>query len=486
MKTCTEYLLMPLLLASLGSLTTRTGKAQTLTVLHTFAAIPFGGPLTNSDGGNPKSELLLLSNSLYGTATQGGLPGNGTVYKVNTDGSGFTNLRSFPATFASSGVYTNSDGAYPAAVLISSGNTLYGTARSGGSSGYGTVFALSNDGTGFTNLHNFTGGSDGANPWAGLVLSGNILYGTAEAGGTSGNGTVFALKTDGTGFTNLHSFSALNNSTNDDGAHPYADLVLSGNALYGTASGGGNWSNGTVFALNTDGTGFTNLHSFAAGVGSFPNITNSDGAFPEAGLVLSGNILYGTAETGGTSGNGTVFALNTDGTGFTNLHIFSALNNSTNNDGVHSLARLVLSGETLYGVTTSGGVSRGGTIFALNTDGTGFTALHSLTGASEGFDAWAGLVVSGNTLYGTANFGGTGGSGTVFSLFTPPNLSLASVGTNVVLTWSTNATGFILQSTTNLGAPLWTTNSLTPVVINGQNTVTNTMSGPQQFYRLRQ
>lgn len=407
MKTWSKYFLcLTLLVASLGLITTGSAKAQTLTVLHTFAAIPFGGPLTNSEGGNPKSGLILLSNTLYGTATQGGIPGNGTVFKVNTDGTGFTNLRSFTATRASSGLYTNSDGAYPAAVLISLGNTLYGTARSGGSSGYGTVFALNTDGTGFTNLHSFNGSGDGANPWAGLVVSGNTLYGTAEAGGSSGNGTVFAVNTDGTGFTNLYSFSALNNSTNSDGAHPYSDLVLAGGALYGTASAGGWWGSGTVFAVNTDGTGFTNLHSFAAGVGSFPNITNSDGGFPQAGLVLSGSTLYGTAEVGCGSGNGTVFAVNTNGTGFTNLHVFSALNNSTNIDGVHSLARLVLSGNTLYGVTTGGGVTRGGTIFAVNTDGTGFTTLHSLTGTSEGFDPWAELILSGNTLYGTANFGG--------------------------------------------------------------------------------
>src|SRR5437899_11326960 len=60
----------------------------------------------------------------------------------------------------------------------------------------------------FTTLHTFQGNSDGANPDAGLVLSGNILYGTAQAGGDSGNGTVFALNTDGTGFRNLHSFTA--------------------------------------------------------------------------------------------------------------------------------------------------------------------------------------------------------------------------------------------------------------------------------------
>src|SRR5205823_605761 len=175
-----------------------------------------------------------------------------------------------------------------------SGNTLYGTTQNGGSSNRGTVFALTTDGTGFTNLHSFTG-SDGAYPQAGLILSNNTLYGTAPYGGSSANGTVFAVHTDGTGFTNLHSFT--------HGAYgngPYAGLILSGNTLYGTAVGDGSSGNGTVFAVNTDGTGFTNLHSFTAVSGPYP-YTNSDGAYPRAGLILSGSTLYGTAAEGGSS-----------------------------------------------------------------------------------------------------------------------------------------------------------------------------------------
>src|ERR1019366_1653347 len=88
----------------------------------------------------------------------------------------------------------------------------------------------------FTNLHSFTG-NDGVNPQAGLILSGNTLYGTAYGGGSSGAGTVFAVSTDGTGFTNLYSFTAYSIflPANNDGANPYAGLILSGNTLYGTA-----------------------------------------------------------------------------------------------------------------------------------------------------------------------------------------------------------------------------------------------------------
>jgi uncharacterized repeat protein (TIGR03803 family) len=100
------------------------------------------------------------------------------------------------------------------------------------------------------------------------------------------------------------------------------------------------------------------------------------------------------------------------------------------------------------------------------------------------------LILSGNTLYGTAWIGGSSGYGTVFSLslpIAPPQLTIIPSGANVILTWPTNAAGFTLQSTTNLGSSaVWTTNSPAPAVVNGQNTVTNPISGAQQFYRLSQ
>src|SRR5260221_513018 len=107
----------------------------------------------------------------------------------------------------------------------------------------------------FTNLYGFTGGNDGGAPYAGLILSGNTLYGTPPAALSSGIGSVFAVNADGSAFTNLYGFTGGN-----DGGTPSASLILSGNTLYGTASAGGGSGNGTVFAVNTDGSGFTNLY----------------------------------------------------------------------------------------------------------------------------------------------------------------------------------------------------------------------------------
>src|SRR6266699_404705 len=167
-----------------------------------------------------------------------------------------------------------------------------------------------------TVLHRFTAtdpnigaNSDGAGPDSGLFLSGNTLYGTALTGGASGFGTLFAVNTDGTGFTNLHSFAG-----GSGGAGPRVGLILSGGTLYGSARGNASSpidGNGTVYKVTINGTGFTNLHNFTLGAGSYPNVTNIDGASPSAGLILLGNTLYGTARSGGSSGNGTVFAVNT-------------------------------------------------------------------------------------------------------------------------------------------------------------------------------
>ena len=281
MKTYVKNLfLLAALMAGLGLMLAGRVTAQTLTNLHSFTATA-DPPYTNSDGSKPSGGLVQSGNTLYGTASAGGIAANGTLFKVNADGLGFTNLHTFTTSRTNaSGTFTNSDGATPSGGLILSGNSLslYGTAKFGGTNGNGTVFVVSTNGTGFTNLHTFTAGhpnlsgfltnTDGATPYAGLILSGNTLYGTTYAGGSENGGTVFAVNTDGTGFTNLHTFTGIGS----DGFNPRAGLIRSGGTLFGTTANGGSLVRGMVFAVNTDGTDFTNLHSFAgpAGDGSNP------------------------------------------------------------------------------------------------------------------------------------------------------------------------------------------------------------------------
>jgi uncharacterized repeat protein (TIGR03803 family) len=470
--------------------------AQTFVTLHSFSQLNND---TNRDGAAPLSGLVLSSNVLYGTTSAGGAGGNGSLFKLNLDGSAFTTFYSFSA-FASPSATTNADGSDPEGELVLAGGTVYGTAGFGGSSGLGngTVFKVGTDGTGFTTLYTFEGDTDvmidGAYPTS-LILVGSRLYGTTTTGGGFGVGTLFAINPDGSDYTNLYNF----NSTGD-GALPNG-LTLVDSTLYGTAVGGGTLQRGTMFSINPDGNEFASLYSF----------TNSTGSQPHAGLIISGDTFYGTTIAGGNigdndSGWGTIFSIKTNGTGYVILHAFSLPSgftndqhmypHSTNSDGASPTAALLLNGTTLYGTTYTGGNAGNGTIFAINTDGTGFTNLYSFSGLDlntnwDGANPRAGLTISGGKLYGTTEDGGITGNGTVFSLslgpVNPPQLTIIPAGTNVVLMWTNTVSGISLQSTTNVGlSAVWITNSPTPVVVNGQNTVTNPVSGTQQFFRLSQ
>ncbi|HZQ45872.1 MAG TPA: choice-of-anchor tandem repeat GloVer-containing protein [Verrucomicrobiae bacterium] len=445
-------------------------KAQTFAVLHTF------GP-TGVNGAYPDPTLLLSGNVLYGVAG-GGLHGEGTVFSMNINGTGFTNLYDFSG---------GADGGLPNAGLILSGNVLYGTATSAGASGGGTLYRINTDGSAFTNLHNFTF-SDGTGPRGELLLLGDTLYGTTQAGGVdyANAGTVFAINVGGTGYTKLHVFGGGN-----DGCDSYSGLIASGDVLYGTASGCGAGGWGVVFTMNTNGAGFSVPHSFPGA----HNEPQTEGIEPCDRLVLANNTLYGTTYQGGNAGKGLVFSLTTDGTTYTKLHDFTApdtaVNPPTNTDGALPSAGLLLIGDTLYGTSIHGGASGYGTLFSIKTNGTGFTNLHSFT-INDGAYPYSRLVLgSNNTLYGTTHIAGNGGYGTIFSLslatVTLPKLTIALTGTNIVLAWPTNAPGFTLQFTTNLAAPaVWSTNTSVPAIFNGYYTVTDSISGIQKFYRLIQ
>lgn len=372
--------------------------AQTPTSLCTFSNLY---NFTNfSDGDWLFGGVILSGDTLYGVARNGGTLsvtppfGSGTVFAVKTNGTGVQVLHSFSAFGANaSGYPTNADGAWPQCKLVLSGNTLYGTTQYGGLAylplGQGTLFKINTDGTGFTNLHFFAGyPNDGSIPLGGLVLSGNTLYGTASAGGPSGYGTIFSINTDGTGYTNLYSFTG----TTNDGSEPASSLILWNNTLFGTTTGSTFPQSlpGTIFSIKTDGSGFTVLHQSGSG----------------NGLTLAGNTLFGT------TGN-SVFAVNTDGTGYTNLFT------STAHEGT-SLSELAVSGTNLYGAATFGGHvdnqqnSGYGTVFKLNTDGTGFRTLYAFSGGSDGANPEGGLVLSSNLLYGA-----TGGNIFTLSFISP-------------------------------------------------------------------
>ncbi len=257
----------------------------------------------------------------------------------------------------------------------------------------------------FTLLHSFSGSAtDGADPFGSLIVSGSALYGMTYIGGVESPGVVFKINPDGKGFAVLHSFSL----QNTNGAHPYGSLLLIGSTLYGLTSGAGSAGLGTIFKVNTDGTGFALLHSFAGG--------GTDGDSPYGSLIRKGSFLYGMTIYGGASGKGTIFRINKNGTGFALLHSFSG--NAA--DGANPFySSLLLKGSTLYGMTMGGGSADAGVIFKINTDGTKFRVLHSfIGGAADGAGPYGSLIRKGSFICGMTDWGGASGKGTIFKIKT--------------------------------------------------------------------
>jgi len=268
----------------------------TETVVHRFT----GG----ADGCGPSGDLVFdQAGNLFGTTVYGGSPGLGTVFELMPSGGGWTETVIYS--------FNGEDGQQPwySGVILDKAGNLYGTTVYGGSGGCdfgpcGDVFQLTPAGSGWTEsvIHNFQGGSDGAQPVGGLLADQQgTLYGAAAGHGTGGGGTVFTLKRqyDGWMFTVLYSFAGR------EFEGPYAPLVLdaAGN-LYGTTYADDNYGCfgqgcGTVFKLYHNSWTYTSFHDFTGG---------SDGANPISNVVLhpNGN-FYGTASRGGANGQGVIW-----------------------------------------------------------------------------------------------------------------------------------------------------------------------------------
>ena len=271
----------------------------------------------------------------------------------------------------------------------------------------------------FTSLASFDG-ADGVDPqYMSLVqgIDGNF-YGTTDGGGANGNGTVFKITPEGT-LTTLHSF-CLQLPDCSDGAEPQAGLVLASNGdFYGTTYGGGVNGYGTVFKITAAGT-LTTLYSFCA------KKDCADGSLPYAALVQgTDGDFYGTTGYGGANcpnngpkGCGTVFKITAAGTP-TQLYSFCA--QATCPDGVLPVGGLVQGTDGNFYGTTEGSatVGRLGTVFKITPTGT-LTTLYGFcvqTNCTDGANPYDGLVQATNgDFYGTTYTGGANEGGTVFSI----------------------------------------------------------------------
>jgi uncharacterized repeat protein (TIGR03803 family) len=329
------------------------------------------------------------SGNLYGT-TSTSSSGHGTVFEMAQGSGTITTLGSFLGG-------TNGYQPWSGVIMDGSGN-LYGTTRLGGAfvSG-GTIFELAQSSGTITTLASLNQ-NIGKWPYASVIMdsSGN-LYGTASAGGPNGGGTVFELAQGSGTITDLASFNGTN------GSSPMATPIMDGSGnLYGTTEYGGAQSDGTIFEVAHSSGTITVLASF--------NGTN--GATPTGPLIMDGSgNLYGTTSGGGANNAGSVFELVHGSGTITTLASFNGSNGSGPRCGL-----LMDSNGNLYGTTVSGGAYSDGTVFEVAQGSGTITTLASFNG-SNGSSPYASLIMdSSGNLYGTTSSGGASNDGTVFEV----------------------------------------------------------------------
>jgi uncharacterized repeat protein (TIGR03803 family) len=348
-----------------------------------------------------------------------------TVTNKSSDNSGFKKLADFN---------NPESGSSPVKIIVS-GNWLYGINYQGGKYNEGTIFKIKTDGSDF---HKFDFSWGGANP-SSLALSDSILYGTTNHGDAYNEGDLYKINADFTKEDILYFFR-------NDFEYPDYDIIVSDSIIYGVAFEGLG-SNGYVFKVDTDGTGFAKLNEFYdAGIPTLIKLDNylymySNGSYNDAGhickfktdgteyqtlctfgfesedganitlIIILGNTIYGTTKSGGINNAGTFFKIGTDGNNFEKLYDFS--NEDTSEINWPMPLSLVSAHNVFYGVTYGGGKNGYGAIFRINRDGSGFKNLYYFQDTINGRFPYE-IVMSGDTLFGSTVGGGKYSSGTIF------------------------------------------------------------------------
>ena len=334
-----------------------------------------------------------------------------------------------------------SDGAnpdFPGMIAQARDGSLYGTAPTGGTHGFGTVYRITASGA-FHVIYSFTGGNDGAHPYSGLSLGtdGN-LYGTTFDGGANGQGTIFKITTAGT-LSTLHSFNGTDGCEaqsppiatigtvlygvtacqttytitssgvfkllpgRPDGSS-FAPLILASDGnFYGTTYDGGNQFRGSVFRLSQNGA-VTTLYSF--------DITHGGSPFSPLVQGKDGN-LYGTTQTGGTSPNpwGTIFKLTLKG----NITLLKNFDLDAADGGIPTAGLVAGSDDNFYGITNQSNGATNGTVFEITKTGT-YSLLHTFDQTDGALGHPTPMQQTNGLLYGTTFEGGLDNFGVFWSL----------------------------------------------------------------------
>ncbi|HVM50176.1 MAG TPA: choice-of-anchor tandem repeat GloVer-containing protein [Candidatus Acidoferrum sp.] len=341
--------------------------------------------VTNATSATVGTYSVVITNTLGSATSTGAVL---ALVPVTVPGVSLDTLYSFVGS---------SVGSVPFAGLVqTTDGNFYGTALAGGSTDDGTVFRLGTNGV-VSLVHSFKYSTDGSEPYAMLTLGTNgSLYGGTYDGGSSSYGTIFRMTTNGV--TTV--LAALNYTSSGGFAVAGLAEAADGN-FYGPTLEGGLSGYGTLFRV-TPGNAFLTLHSFNGVNASYSSskfIQGSDG------------YLYGTSEDGGTNGNwGTVYRATTAG-------VVTLLASFDYTSGGTPMAGLVQDSDgTFYGTTYYGGTNGAGTVFKMTADGT-ITSLYSFTGEADGGNPFGGLLLSSDgNLYGTTEAGGTYSAGTLFRI----------------------------------------------------------------------
>lgn len=336
-------------------------------------------------GNSPVSSTTIEGAYHYGVNFSGGKFNSGVLFKVMADGSNYSEILDFDGTRGQ-----------PKGDLLSDGTYLYGFTQSGGVNDEGTIYKVKHDGTGYVKLYDFSSVVSGNGPQEALISDGTYLYGVNANGGAHGNGTIYKIKTDGTGFFVLRHFNFSTDVT--DGSSPSGKLYYDGTFLFGTCSYGGTAAGGIIFRIKPDGSSFNKLMDMDN------TITPSNLL---GGLVSDGTYLYGMGSNGSANGSGGIFRIKPGGSGYATLLDFDGTN------GSNPQGTLLYDGSRLYGTTSGGGAPNKGVVFSLKPDGTGFSKLYELT---DGYGVAGSLSTDGTWLYSPTQYGGSYSLGTYFKL----------------------------------------------------------------------
>jgi uncharacterized repeat protein (TIGR03803 family) len=404
-------------------LLTGTGAFAQYTVLHTFYnsgtldGAGVAGPLTGDEAG-----------TLYGMTTSGGLQNRGVIFSLRTNGTDYTVLHDFD-TIASDGFDPRNNS------LTLADGILYGATVSSRSNGNGVVFSIATNGANYQILHYFVNtGSDGRLPFGTLLVTGSSLIGVTRSGSFSPlnglSGTIYKMDTNGLNYEIIHRFDGLSAA----GGNTAGGLLLLNSTLYGQTHYG---TTGAVYSVGTDGSNFQVLTTY------FDRFSSTERPLQ---LTTDGTKLYGLTRDDFQPSFGTVFSVSTNGANFQTLHNFPDVPVAAG--GAKPSDTLSLDGTTIIGAAFGGGSNGGGTIFRLNTNGTGFENLFSFDElAGEGHTPYGGFVRLGSTYFGATSGGYTGPNpgatnynGVIFA-FTPSTNTGAAIDCTLTPALATNTVG---------------------------------------------